>query len=89
MPAAPNQQKTTPPRISVRCLPTLAGFLLLHTYVFVQKKLLSVRGAPATSETLAKCASAMHDADLLIETARSEMEKGLDQSGAAASTPTF
>lgn len=56
-------------------------------FILSQKKLLGVTGAPATSETLAKCATAMHDSDLLIETARSEMEKGFDQSG--ATTPSF
>lgn len=44
---------------------------------------MGVRGAIATSETLAKCTAAMQDADLVIETARVEMERVIvDQSGA-------
>lgn len=59
-------------------------FRVLFFRATTQDKLLGVQGAPATSETLMKCAASMHDADLVIEMARSNMVKGVDQSGAGS-----
>lgn len=49
-----------------------------------QEELLSVQGASATSECLARRTSAMHDADTLIEIAQAEMMKSLRETGDGA-----
>lgn len=49
-----------------------------------QDELLLVQGATATSECLATCAAAMHDADSLIEIAVAEMGRGVNKSGIGA-----
>lgn len=54
--------------------------MLTHKFPFLfhrvlrQGELLSVEGATATSECLAKCAASTHDADSLIEIAEAEMD---------------
>ncbi|CAM9243508.1 unnamed protein product [Ectocarpus sp. 13 AM-2016] len=80
--------RSLPPTTLWRCFDLIFSeggdaliYIALAVLHLAEESLVVVQGAPATSEALANCTASMQDADRLIEIARSEMARGVDQSG--------
>ncbi|CAM9160813.1 unnamed protein product [Ectocarpus sp. 12 AP-2014] len=85
--------RSLPPTTLWRCFDLIFSeggdaliYIALAVLHLAEESLVVVQGAPATSEALANCTASMQDADRLIEIARSEMARGVDQSGSGTAS---